>query len=256
MKNSLPVFALISALLLFLSSCTTQKSPAYAYSWSPSESDDNLSLGFDSNLKAEEMSVNFRGSRNVYAADQVRLEAREGKPAIENRLITYNGRMDLTVKEPDSVALRIKALALQYHGFATDLSSNSITIKVNAKELNNAMEAVSKMGYVTYKRINGSDITDTYYNTQIRLDNALKARERYLELLAKAENVSAALLVEKELERLNGVIDEYQGQMKRMQESVQYSTLTVYLKQKPKLGILGYVGVGLYKGVKWFFVRG
>ena len=42
---------------------------------------------------------------------------------------------------------------------------------------------------------------------EIRLENAEKARNRYLELLDKAETVGEVLSVEKELERLNEKID-------------------------------------------------
>jgi hypothetical protein len=83
----------------------------------------------------------------------------------------------------------------------------------------------------------------------------MKARERYLELLEKAENVQAALMVEKELERLNGEIDMLKGKINRLEHITEYSSITVYIKEKVKPGIIGYVFVGLYKGDKWLFVR-
>jgi hypothetical protein len=87
------------------------------------------------------------------------------------------------------------------------------------------------------------------------LDNASNARKRYLELLAKAETVEAALKVEKELERLNGEIDSLEGKINQLKHLSEYSTITVYLEEKVKPGILGYVGIGLYESVKWIFVR-
>jgi hypothetical protein len=98
-------------------------------------------------------------------------------------------------------------------------------------------------------------VTDQYADFSIRLENAEKARMRYLELLEKAENVQSALLVEKELERLNETIELLKGQMNRIDHLAAYSTITVYLTEKKKPGVLGYIGIGLYKSVKGLFVR-
>ncbi|MBK6622314.1 MAG: DUF4349 domain-containing protein [Saprospirales bacterium] len=101
----------------------------------------------------------------------------------------------------------------------------------------------------------GQDVTDEYTDYQIRLDNARKARERYLELLAKAENVEAALKVEKELERLNETIDLLEGKMTRIDHLSEFSTITIALKERKNPGLIGYIGIGLYYSVKWLFVR-
>jgi hypothetical protein len=62
-------------------------------------------------------------------------------------------------------------------------------------------------------------------------------------------------LVEKELERLNETIELLKGEMNRINHLTAYSTISVYLKEKKKPGIIGYVGVGIYQAVKWLFVR-
>lgn len=76
-----------------------------------------------------------------------------------------------------------------------------------------------------------------------------------MELLEKAQTVEEILKVEKELERLNGEIDQLKGKIKRYDHLTQLATITIHLEEKKKLGILGYISVGLYKAVKWLFVR-
>lgn len=98
-------------------------------------------------------------------------------------------------------------------------------------------------------------MTEDYLDFKIRLENAEKSRERYLELLSQAENVEAALKVEKELERLNASIDILKGKMNRIDHLSEFSTITVNLKEKKKPGPLGYIGIGLYRSVMWLFVR-
>lgn len=121
--------------------------------------------------------------------------------------------------------------------------------------MKNAVTDITILGKTKSKTISGDDVTEQYTDFQIRLDNAYKARDRYLELLAKAENVEAALKVEKELERLNGEIDSLEGKLKRFKHLSAYSTITVYMEEKVKPGILGYIGIGLYQAVKWLIIR-
>ncbi|MFM7854433.1 MAG: DUF4349 domain-containing protein, partial [Flammeovirgaceae bacterium] len=70
-----------------------------------------------------------------------------------------------------------------------------------------------------------------------------------------AENVEAALKVEKELERLNGEIDLITGKLNRLSHLSDFSTIDVELVEQKKIGVLGYIGIGIYKAMKWLFVR-
>ena len=86
--------------------------------------------------------------------------------------------------------------------------------------------------------------------------NALKTRDRYLELLEQGKTVAEILLVEKELERLNATLELLKAEVNTIDKDVAYSTLSVNLTERNKLGPLGYVAKGLYSGVRWLFVRG
>ncbi len=174
----------------------------------------------------------------------------------EKRVVIYSASIDLKVKNTDSTNAHLKAIAERYGGYAMTLGNKMAEIRVKAGELNNAITDISKLGRITGKTIYGNDVTEEYYDYQIRLENATKARQKYLELLAKAENVEAAVKVEKELERLNGEIDSFEGKLNRLSHLSEYSTITIDLRQRKKLGILGYVSVGLYEGIRWLFIRG
>lgn len=128
-------------------------------------------------------------------------------------------------------------------------------IRVKSDQLNEAITTIEQLGKLTNKNVSGQDVTNEYRDYKIRLENAQKARNRYLELLKIAENVEATLKVEKELERLNNTIDLLKGKMNRIDHLDQFSTITINLKEKKNPGILGYVGLGLYHAVKWLFVR-
>ncbi len=108
---------------------------------------------------------------------------------------------------------------------------------------------------VKSKNISGNDVTDEYTDYNTRLENAEKTRKRWPELLAKAVTVDEILKVEKELERLNTDIDLLKEQMNRMDHLEEIFNHNRISLRKTKPGIIGYVFVGIYKGVKWLFVR-
>lgn len=173
----------------------------------------------------------------------------------EARKVLYSANLTVVVAQPDSAVARTVRLANAYEGFMTSTSNTSALIRVPSARFAEAMDEIATYGKLKEKNINGRDVTDEYLDLGIRLENAEKSRNRYLELLARAETVEAALAVERELERLNEIIDRYKGQINRIDQLEAYSTIQVYFQQKAKLGPLGAVFKGLYSGVKWLFVR-
>jgi len=173
----------------------------------------------------------------------------------KERMIIYNATLNLTVKNIDSANAFLTNLSKDYEGYVIVIGNKRTEIRVKSSLLNNAITELNNAGKIESKTIYGRDVTEEYFDYEIRLDNAKKSRQRYLELLQKAENVETTLKVEKELERLNGEIDTLEGKLNRMSHLTEYSTININLEQKEKLGILGYVFVGLYKGIGWLFIR-
>ena len=246
------LYLLLPAALLPAQSCHTSHAAAYAY--------DSPSSGYeysasDKNTSSVESDL-FYKTEAGNASIPGRSTGETPKRPQEQKKIIYHARMNMTVKQVDTVSKKIEAIATGYNGYTTESGTDRMVIRVEAAYLDSAVAAIGKLGRVDKRSVSGQDVTGEYFDLQIRMENAEKARARYLELLAKAENVQAALLVEKELERLNNEIDLVKGRMNTITTLSTYSTITVNLKEKTKLGPLGLISVGLYRGVKWLFVRG
>ncbi|MCG8574320.1 MAG: DUF4349 domain-containing protein [Flavobacteriales bacterium] len=173
----------------------------------------------------------------------------------KDRKILLSASLAMTVEDPDSTQAKIQQVAKKYDGYISSTTSSAATIRVKSKHFDEAINELSSFGRVDEKQLQGQDVTNEYTDYQIRLENALKARERYLELLKDAKNVSETIEVEKELERLNNTIDTLKGKLQKLDHLDQYSTIHVQLKEKKKPGLLGYVGMGIYYPIKWLFVR-
>jgi hypothetical protein len=198
--------------------------------------------------------ANQRSAAYAYRSSDVNTESNKNDRSAEKKVI-YSSTVNLTVKIPDSTSVQLGEIAKKYRGYVQQSGTTLCVIRVEEKMLSMALEDISVLGKVTSKNMYGEDVTDQYADYGIRLENAEKSRMRYLELLEKAENVQSALLVEKELERLNETIELLKGQMNRIDHLAAYSTITVYITEKKKPGVLGYIGIGVFKSVKWLFVR-
>ncbi|WP_425423008.1 DUF4349 domain-containing protein [Phaeodactylibacter xiamenensis] len=174
----------------------------------------------------------------------------------DDRKILYDAYLTLTVETPDSTSLYIQAIAKRYGGYVNEIGTDRSIIRVESQLLDAAIDDISQLGRLDRKSVRGQDVTEAYLDYQIRLDNAQQARGRYLDLLDQAATVDEILKVEKELERLNETIDLLKGKMNRIDHLDTYATITINLRERQKPGILGYIGIGLYQGVRWLFVRG
>ena len=245
--TSIPfLFASILFSATLFTSCAAEQSAAYDY-------DINGNGAFE--VQQEGLYANANGTydaeeRKSYSDFNSKTEYSGPK------MLVYNANMGITVKNSDSTISQITRIAAEQKGYVVSKSNYQITIRIESEKLDGTVAQVSKLGKLTRKSVSTTDVSDNYADIKIRLDNAEKARTRYLELLAKAENVEAALKVEKELERLNTEIDQLRGQVIKMEHDVRFSTLTVNVNQKQKLGPLGYLFVGIGKGIGWLFVRG
>jgi len=224
------LFPILILTILGISSCATERSSTTGYSYNDAGGASSF------------------GQNEYYKSD-------DDRDYTYPKKVIYSSTIDLTVKIPDTANVQIGAIAKKYNGYVQQCGTSTCVIRVEEKFLKNAMDDISLLGKVERKSSYGEDVTAQYSDYAIRLENAEKSRLRYLELLEKAENVQAALLVEKELERLNETIELMKGQMNRIDHLSAYSTITIYLKEKPKPGIIGYIGIGIFKSIKWLFVR-
>lgn len=173
----------------------------------------------------------------------------------EDRTVVYNASLTIAVENSDSLNHELIKLSKEYEGYAVTLGNKSSIVRVQAPRLDDAIKRITKLGKVKHKTISGDDVTEEYKDYRIRLDNATQARSRYLELLAKAENVKSTLKVEKELERLNTEIETLKAKLEGLDHLSEFSTISLTIIEKQKPGIIGYAGLGVYKAVRWLFVR-
>jgi len=172
----------------------------------------------------------------------------------DDRMVTYSVSLELSVKNTDETKKALVEQVANNKGFIVQETDNYITTRVPVENMENFLQNARTLGKVENETKTGTDITDQYRDNVIRLESLKKLRDRYLELLEKANAISDILSIEKELERVNTGIELLEGKLKYAELSVAYSTITVRFKEKVKPGPVGWIFYGLYRGVKWLFV--
>jgi hypothetical protein len=229
--------------LLFLSiilySCDTSKRAYKSPAYSKSSGDYNGFTGTSGKVSGEE--VSGWETKNAQTAD---------------RKMIYDADITLIVKKTDTATAKVIKIARKYKGYVLNTGTNYTTIRVAADSMHYAIAEIEKIGHVKYKNLYAEDITEEYADLTVRLDNATKARARYLELLAKATTVEETLKVEKELERLATEIELLEGKINRLNHLTEFSTITVTIQKKVQPGPVGFVFKYVFKGIKYLFVWG
>jgi hypothetical protein len=171
----------------------------------------------------------------------------------EQQMIVSTAFLTLEVDDVEPAAEAIVAVARRHAGYAVS-SGRRTVIRVEAGSLSEALRDLTSIGRVTSRDIQEQDVAKQYSDTSLKLENARAARARYLELLARAENVEAALKVERELERLNGEISMLESTLGNLAHLVQYATINVTLTERVRPGPLGWIFYGIYRAIEWLFV--
>lgn len=160
-------------------------------------------------------------------SDNIQLASNNTSTPSAQRIVIYTATLRMVVVEIDASIKQTEAIAAEYKGWVQSISGDSITIRVPADQYESAVAKIEALGRISDRQLQASDVTEEYVDLEARLKNALAVRDRLNALLAKAEDVKAALEVEKELARVGEEIERLQGKMELLKNRVAFSTISV-----------------------------
>jgi hypothetical protein len=95
------------------------------------------------------------------------------------------------------------------------------------------LPGLRQLGDITNETTSAADITEQFVDTEAQLANAQRLEQRLLELAtAKNGTLDQVLTVERELARVRGEIESYQGHLKQWSDQVSLSTLTITMSTR------------------------
>lgn len=100
------------------------------------------------------------------------------------------------------------------------------------------MNSIGTIGVVTSKTSTGEDITSQYFDSDARLKSQKIKEARLLDILKKTKSLADVLAVETELENTRYEIENLTGTLKKWDNLVNYSTLTITLTEVTEKKVL------------------
>jgi hypothetical protein len=182
-------------------------------------------------------------------------EPAASKPA---RMVIKTAELEIITSDLREGFEKATAMAKSLGGFtlSSDRSEDRIriTLRIPAAGFEQALCRLAKLGKVDRREVSGRDVTAQFVDLTLRLKNAQRMHRRYLELLARAANVTETLKVQTEIERVTNTIESLKGQINLIENQVSLSTIHLTLEEPTRPGPLGWIFYALYKGVVWLFV--
>lgn len=174
---------------------------------------------------------------------------------VENgRKLIRTVSLSLETKEFDSVLTNLSTKTTELGGYIETSSVNgnsyshhstryaSYVIRIPADKLNEFVEVVSELGNVTQKNESVEDVTLRYIDVESHKKALETEQERLLELLSKAENMEEILTIESKLSDIRYEIENYESQLKTMDNQIDYSTVRVYVDEVERVTDTGEKG--------------
>lgn len=153
-----------------------------------------------------------------------------GESGREERLLIQRGELDVEVARPDDVAKAFLVKVKELGGHLASQRGASLVVRVPAERFDEAFAVAGGFGRVLRESREASDVTEEFVDLGIRIDTALKARDRLLGVLQKAERIEDILKVEAELRRLTEEIERLEGRRKFLADQVALATLEVLFR--------------------------
>lgn len=112
-----------------------------------------------------------------------------------------------------------------------DYQSLHAVIKVPAGRLNEFSHDAEEIGNIINNELMSEDISDSYYDTQTRLNTMEKTLEKYYEFLEKAGTLQEQLEITRQIDELTYEIEALKGRIAKWDTQVNYATVTLRIYQ-------------------------
>lgn len=172
-------------------------------------------------------------------------------PASENpsskaapRKIVYTAGIDLLVGDLSAAQTKLDALTKQYHGLVAQSAitsrpgaprSANWRVRVPVDGFNDFVNKVAEMGEATRNTIDSDDITDKYYDFQVRMENKKIQVERLQKIIKEqVGKISEVLEAERELGRVTTELEELKGTLKLWENQTALATVNITIQERSR----------------------
>lgn len=236
-KRIMPLLAAILALMVVLTACgstANKDSGITTMPQSPGSSNESNSFpGFAGDMvmpeegetdASESTAGSVTDGRKLVKTVRLELESKKYEDALASlqKLIEEAGGY---IESQNEQGVSYYDTSSYYSRYAT------LTARIPAERLEEVVEAAGGLCNLVNKSSDIADITDSYTDTEARLETLKLQEERLLSILAKATTLSDVIELEQSLSGVRYQIESLTAQLKSMDGQVSYSTLQLTLSE-------------------------
>jgi len=168
-------------------------------------------------------------------------------PEMDKKIIK-NGNLSLKVDNADKASASVTKIAKDNGGevassnfrqSGANVKSGNITVKVPVANFEKTFSDLKKVAsLVISESTSGTDVTEQYVDLQAQLKNKQTEEEAFTRIMAQAQKIDDILAVQKELSRVRGQIEQFQGRIKYLESQTDMSTITISLTEDANISIV------------------
>ena len=147
------------------------------------------------------------------------------------RKLIKNGDISVEVQNLANAEKAVGEWASKFGGYIESSYSGetggSITVRIPAKNFDEAMSEAGNFGTVKSQNISTQDVSERFYDLKTRLESKKVMRERLQKYLSQAKDIKDMLQIERELNSVVADIENMEGSMARLSSQIDLSTITV-----------------------------
>ena len=160
-----------------------------------------------------------------------------------NAKVIYSADLTLESTEFDDAAARLNALVTELGGYFESSSvdnygsyrSADYIVRVPAESFDKLCTSAGGIGNLTSIYRRKDDVSESYYDTDSRLQTQKTKLARLQELLANAESMEDIITIESAISDTELAIDQLTGTLRRYDSLIGYSTVNISLREVYKL---------------------
>ncbi|QOR35574.1 DUF4349 domain-containing protein [Clostridium sp. 'deep sea'] len=178
--------------------------------------------------------VNIKGGSTVLSnGAKVNYTSNDQKEIAKK--IIKTGSLSLDVFDLDKVTQDIKDLIVSRAGYIQSSKRHeyekynrlNMIIRVPVNNFDSLYEQLLGLGEVTLDQTQSQDVTEDYYDQEIRLKSLNAKKDSLTKLFEKAKNVSEILQIENELNRVIYEIEKVKGRLQYLDRNVAMSSISI-----------------------------
>ncbi len=157
-------------------------------------------------------------------------------------MIIRRGDVSIRVDTLEAAIDAVRRLAGSLGGYIGDVSRNAgeyevrratLVMRIPTARFDDAMAGMSPLGRVEHSSVSAEDVGEEFVDVQARITTGRRLESRLVELLAtRTGKLEEVLQVERELARVRGEIERYEGRARYLSARVATSTIAVTVSER------------------------